>query len=312
MLGDGVSGEGEGEGEGRGAAAAYAVAATPLDLTTSHIPPLVVPPDELSLYVPLGGSMVKLKGYGGSGGGKGGKRDKVTFFSAASRRRLLQRLSSVDRGAALPLFASLTYPGDDWPADPRRWHEHLESLYKRICRFFPNCRVAIIWRLEPQKRGAPHFHLLIFGVKFLPYRLLGRWWSAIVGGGDVHAARCMRVERVRSWRGVMSYASKYLGKLGAGDRFETSAGEVLDEVGRHWGVKGRANLPVTWVRYALCLREFHQLRRQVVRYMASKGREHRVRAKYAGVWCFMAADDALRLLGGIAPESDMTYEAPAL
>jgi hypothetical protein len=261
--------------------------------------------------------MVKLKGKSNSPGvPPGGPRGKVTAFSHASRRRLLQELASVDRGPeSLPLFVGLTYPGAGWSDSPAAWHQHLESLYNRLCRRFDpkRERIAIVWRMEAQKRGAPHFHLLIFGVKFLPYQWLGAVWSAIVGGDAVHAARCSRVDRVKSWRGVMSYASKYMGKAsGSGAVFTDAAGVEITEVGRHWGVKGKKNLPVMWVRYKLLLGQFYQVRRALRGYLHSKGREHKVRGRYGGLWCFMLADEALRLVGAVAPGAAMAYERPKL
>lgn len=311
-----MSEEGQQGGEvGSAVAAACAAAAPPpFDLTTLHIP---AAGDEggadeaCGFFLPLGGGMVKLKGTGRPGAAPpGGRRGVVSEFSRASRRRLLQTMASLDRSTAPPLFVGLTYPGSAWPDDYAVVHEHLAALWRRLERRYPALRLAVVWRLEPQERGAPHFHLLIFGLPFLPYGWLAAAWSEIVGGDEAHRRSCSRVERVRSWRGAMSYASKYLGKSGDGAEFRDSAGVVIQAVGRHWGVKGRANLPVTWVRYAVGLRQFHQVRRVLAGLVRSKGRRHQIRGRYAGVWCFMLADEALRLVGLVAPEAVMTYEAP--
>jgi hypothetical protein len=271
--------------------------------------------------------MAKLKGKGtGSGTPPGGPRGKVTAFSHASRRRLLQTLAGIDRSnEALPLFVGLTYPGAAWSPNPADWHTHLEAFYKRLCRRYPGCRISIIWRMEPQKRGAPHFHLLIFGVPYLPYTWVGAVWSAIVGGDAVHAARCSSVQKVKSWRGVMSYASKYMGKAsGGGAVFTDTDGQALMEVGRHWGVKGRQHLPVTWVRYKLLMRQFHRVRRVLLGAARASAREkarrtpgwkapkRKVRGRNSGLWCFMLADEALRLVGAFAPDAAMVYETPKL
>lgn len=253
--------------------------------------------------------MCKLKGKSSNPNPpKPGIRGKAGF-SSRSRKRLLQLMASLDRDTRPPLFLGLTYPGDRWPANPVIWHEHIESFHKRLCRKYPMCNIAILWRLEPQHRGAPHFHLLVFGVPFIPYQWVGAAWAAITDG---NAATCSRVERVKSWRGAMSYASKYLGKAGKGDEFTTADGDPVEDVGRHWGVKGRKHLPATWVAYVLLQHEFHQLRRQLGRYVRSKGRNHRVRGRHGGVWCFMQGSDALRLIREYARDAEMTYEAPKL
>ena len=110
----------------------------------------------------------------------------------------------------------------------------------------------------------------------------------------------------------MSYASKYLGKAGKGDEFSTDGGELIEDVGRHWGVMGRKYLPVTWAAYVLVQAEFHRLRRQLARYVRSKGRDHRVRGRYGGLWCFMRGEDALRLVGLFARDAELLWEAPKL
>jgi hypothetical protein len=221
-------------------------------------------------------------------------------------------MASIDRTTRPPLFLGLTYPGEHWPDNPAVWHEHLETFWKRLGRFFPGLKLSMIWRLEAQKRGAPHFHLLIFGVEYLPYKWVAANWSEIVGGDERHRQSCSRVERVKSWRGAMSYASKYLGKVSDGAGFSTDGGLEVTEPGRHWGIKGRQHLPATWVRYAVGLRQFHQIRRTIARYMRSKGRQHKIRGRYGGVWCFMPAAEALRLVGLFAPLAEMEWRAPQL
>jgi hypothetical protein len=104
-----------------------------------------------------------------------------------------------------------------------------------------------IWKLEPQERGAPHFHMLIWG---LDTDTLLNWvvqnWYEIAGNGDenhflFHAGWLKNskpcVQKVRSWRGVWSYASKYLGKT-----FEV-AEWGSQWTGRFWGTLKTENIP---------------------------------------------------------------------
>ena len=62
------------------------------------------------------------------------------------------------------------------------------------------------------------------------------WYHIVASQNLDHLSAGVRVERVRSWGGVMAYAAKYLGK--AGDEF-------LSEIrfGRSWGIFNRASLP---------------------------------------------------------------------
>jgi hypothetical protein len=60
-------------------------------------------------------------------------------------------------------------------------------------------------------------------------------WYQVVGSGDLkHLKAGTQIQRIRSWRGVMAYASKYLGK---------SQEAVASPVGRFWGIFNRADVP---------------------------------------------------------------------
>ncbi len=275
-------------------------------LSTHHISPLT--PTGYKLYVALGGSITKLKGKNlSSTPPKPGPRGLATF-SKASRKRLLQLVASLDQDTRPPLFLTLTYP-QHWSSDPASWHDDLEAFYKRLCRKYGMCNISMLWRKEPQKRGAPHYHLLVFGVPYIAYQWVGEVWATISEGNP---ATCSRVERVRSWRGAMSYAAKYLGKNLDGGEFTTDEGEVIDNVGRHWGVMGRKHLPATWVAYTLVREAFHRIRRAMVAQKRSKGRRHRIKNRYCGLWSFMRGEDALRLVGLYAADAEMSRESPKL
>ena len=99
-----------------------------------------------------------------------------------------------------------------------------------------------IWKLEPQERGAPHYHCLIWGVDEADlFDFVAYTWYEIAGNNDRNHLKfhlgllpnskpC--VSKVRSWRGVWAYASKYLGKT-----FEV-AGWEGKWTGRFWGSWG--------------------------------------------------------------------------
>jgi len=173
----------------------------------------------------------------------GGKRSRITSFSRQSRRRLMVKLATIKRDAELPCFVTLTYP-DTFPTLENAKRD-LKVFLLRLERQFPEC--GYIWKLEPQQRGAPHYHLLVWGCEVIS---LFTWvidnWYDIAGNGDYnhwkfHAGvlpgsrPC--VQKVKSWRGVWSYASKYLGKT-----FDV-AGWDGQWTGRFWGVGHRDNIP---------------------------------------------------------------------
>ena len=155
-------------------------------------------------------------------------RGKVRGMSRRSRSRLMRRLAEVDRASPWPLFVTLTYPAE-YP-DPERAKRDLRAWLKRLRRAFPEA--GWFWRMEFQERGAPHFHLLIWGVPWLPYFWVSRTWYEVVGSGDERHLRAgTRVEKVWSWGGVVVYCSKYIAKVDE---------NVPDGwTGRVWGYGGR-------------------------------------------------------------------------
>ncbi len=110
----------------------------------------------------------------------GGVRDRVRGFSRASRRNLLRRLASIDRTTfrafgGRVLFVTLTYP-HVWPEDPKDCKGHLKAFRKPLQRRYGP--FAAFWRLGIQRRGAWHFHLLLFvGQSFGPLKGLRRFVS---------------------------------------------------------------------------------------------------------------------------------------
>lgn len=136
-----------------------------LGLSTTHISPRGKDSKEKwACEVAVGGSLVSVKGRKPTHiKNGGGVRGEVKGFSKAARRRLIRKIGSIDRNAVpqMPIFLTLTYPRD-WPSDPKQWKKHLDTWVKRLKR--KHSKVCAIWKLEPQKRGAPHYHLIVFNV----------------------------------------------------------------------------------------------------------------------------------------------------
>jgi hypothetical protein len=173
----------------------------------------------------------------------GGKRGKIKGFSFASRRRLMQTIARIRFDAPLPMFVTLTYP-NKFPS-PIESKDHLDIFIRRLRRAFPDA--GLIWKLEPQERGAPHYHMLVYGVPLHDLAMFTvNTWYEIAGGGDIKHLHFhlgllpeseLCVQEVRSRQGVMRYASKYLGK-----KFDVSG---WDEIypGRFWAVVQKENIP---------------------------------------------------------------------
>lgn len=189
----------------------------------------------------------------------GGRRGTVTGFSRQSRRRMLNLLNQVPTEAhKKALFITLTYPSE-YPADDVA-KQHLDTFSKRIARKWP--QAAFVWRIEAQKRGAPHFHLLVYGVEFIPKAWLSRSWYEIVGSQDEkHLRAGTQVAYCHTIRQVLHYASKYAAK-------ETEDVRTIE--GRQWGVKGRANLPIHLVVLSLSLSDWFSIKRTMMSRMSKR------------------------------------------
>jgi len=199
----------------------------------------------------------------------GGIRGVIAGFSVDARRRLMYLIAGVEREAVLPLFLTLTYPAI-FP-DPKTSKRHLDIFIKRLRRAFPG--IGLIWKLEPQERGAPHYHIMTWGCdlkslqEFVPLA-----WFDIAGGGDMKHLTWHRggfdnqhcVQQVNSFRGVWNYAAKYLGKT-----FDV-AGWSDKWTGRYWGVVNQENVPLgELVREEVTKKKAQELIRYMRRFQKS-------------------------------------------
>ena len=163
------------------------------------------------------------------------ERGEIRQFSIKSRSRLMQKIAMLNK-TVMPLFVTLTYP-ERFPTDFEVYKYDLHHFFISLQRAFSGA--GVIWKLEYQDRGAPHFHMLLYGVslsqamEFIPMK-----WHEIAGGDDKNHLAFHRgelrgsehcVQPVKSWRGVKSYASKYFTKMFG----------VAGKSGRFWGVRGK-------------------------------------------------------------------------
>lgn len=190
-----------------------------------------------------GGAIVRQANLGGLVGG--GRRGDIVGFSAAARRRLRDRLlllpwgDYVDRdphrATANLVLVTLTYPRD-FPTEFETYKSHLASFHKRLARARGE-PIHAMWRLEFQKRGAPHYHILVLFESPVSVARLGQWcrrsWYEVVGSGDTkhrqHGADVRAVYKPTSGSGgLVRYLVKYLAKLD----------HHIHRCGRCWGEWG--------------------------------------------------------------------------
>lgn len=186
--------------------------------------------------------------YGGRLGG--GKRGAVTTFSAQSRKRFMKKIYILESSSRC-LWVTLTQPhAFEGSVGARR----LAKLWTaRVRRAYP--AASGLWRIQPQKRGAPHFHVMVYGIpadgleiKTVRARLAAMWTAVVVKGianGDTLSARSRGqiarygcdVAELETAVGVQRYVSRYLSR--------TDAVGNAAVVGRQWGGFNCAALPVS-------------------------------------------------------------------
>jgi hypothetical protein len=183
-------------------------------------------------------------------------RGDVVEFSRKSRQRLAFVAANTD--VQFKTMITLTYP-KDFPSDGQKvkanFHAFLEWLSRDL-----GARPSYLWFLEFQKRGAPHFHLLIdwslpliwreqrvtldghtvtrkrenpdarTAVKAFRFRVSAAWYRIVGSGDPKHLAAGTRVERVRKKDGAARYAVKYALKM-----HQKRVPQGYHNVGRFWG-----------------------------------------------------------------------------
>ncbi|MFA7345701.1 MAG: hypothetical protein WC003_15485 [Terrimicrobiaceae bacterium] len=177
----------------------------------------------------------------------------ITEFSEQSRYRLLHTVKNAD--CDFFCMVTLTYPAQ-WESDGRKVKLHLRAFIERMRRKWP--AIDGVWFLEFQKRGAPHFHLLLslklweMGLLVERTRLhnklgkrqyrtvagvqemLSLWWFEIVGSGDKkHLLAGCAAEVIEEAEGALRYAASHAGKP-----HQKKVPENYRNVGRFWGVIG--------------------------------------------------------------------------
>jgi hypothetical protein len=196
------------------------------------------------------------------------KRGRVREFSTKSRLGLQLLAADLQAVVKKPdLMLTLTYPGE-WRSVTTDWtcrcevaegcsdvpctcefspsgkvcKSQFRALRQRLTRYFKQHGVSnwgCLWFLEFQRRGAPHFHLLVFGSGFalLDLPTFQKWlssaWAEIVAHPDPleyqkHLSAGTGSEWVRGEH--FGYALKYAAKLE-----QKKVPAEFSDIGRFWG-----------------------------------------------------------------------------
>lgn len=164
------------------------------------------------------------------------KRGDILNFSRKSRRRMLLKLSTINYEAYnTRLFFTCTFH-DKFPTSKDEVNRLLFATIKRIERLDDN--LSIIWRIELQKRGAPHFHFILLFQRFytskekveLSKKLKNIWGDLTIHLNNYAYTIGSDLRELNSNHKTFNYISKYSSK--------SSADERPVKLGRIWGVRG--------------------------------------------------------------------------
>lgn len=192
--------------------------------------------------------------------GTGGRRGVISQFSDQARYRFLHVVKNCD--VDFKSMLTLTYPAD-FPSDGQTVkRKHWRVFSQWLKRRFPGIRGC--WFLEFQKRGAPHFHVLLsFDLSAYPLlerrrtRLKGaeKWskvyrtvdllerevaqrWFEIVNSGDIkHLRAGVAWEVIEESEGALRYAACHASKP-----HQKKVPENYQNVGAFWGYVGDVNV----------------------------------------------------------------------
>jgi hypothetical protein len=152
-------------------------------------------------------------------------KSEITEFTKSARKNLAFVASNTS--VLFTRMITLTYPAI-YPMDGRIIKKQLNTFLIWLKR---QGVTAYLWFLEFQRRGAPHYHVLIDGNEFIDASTIANEWYGIVNSGDAkHLQAGTRIEAGRSKDGLHRYAVKYAQKL-----YQKHVPEGFENVGRFWG-----------------------------------------------------------------------------
>ena len=168
--------------------------------------------------------------------------ETIQKFTKRSRQRLMRKARTMNKGQMriwdknqqkrvtikkslpLPYFVTLTYHRN--MKNPEQGKKDLNTFlqrFRRLSKYF-----AYVWKMEPQKRGAVHFHLAFFipdevfpaawrglrklRVEWLRMRISAAWNEIAEPGDNTHLQAGTNVRTVDNWKQFLAYIFKYCGK----------------------------------------------------------------------------------------------------
>jgi hypothetical protein len=173
-------------------------------------------------------------------------RGVVDGFSAAARLRLLKRIATINWSEIpMSIFLTLTYP-DECAERTYKQRGQDRFMFMRHIEKHLGRKVCGVWRVEwlPRRSGTlkgmilPHYHILLFGVSFVHYREINRWWKCVLHH-DGYVRTEVKLARSPQMAGM--YVAKYMSKKT--ERASLVNGAYLNNPGRHYGYHRASMIP---------------------------------------------------------------------
>jgi hypothetical protein len=259
-------------------------------------------PGRYKILYSEGGRLVELKRILGHEPSelKSSKRNIIDGYSRESRNRFLKTLISINYSImGIPLFYTLTYPGE-YSNNPKRWKRDLETFVKRLERIYPE--LSGTWRLEPQRRGAPHFSGFLWGCDDLSTmegkKRFSQMWFEVVGSGDEkHLRAGTGIDKAEGdlmkW---IFYMAKYQTKIEKGGVSQ----EFDYPVGRYWGLFNRKKISISKQEFEVDRNIFFKVRRIIKKQLEKKLTKNKYRevvsGKSNGLWISMSNETIFKLI----------------
>lgn len=194
--------------------------------------------------------------------------DDITRFSSQSRLRMLKLLAKINLNAYEDIyFASITY-SKSFPTNPKLIKRYFKNFQERLKYYLP--QVKFVWRLEIQKRGAPHYHLILLFPKKIKgngkdklKRLFNKIWVEFLKQNDEWSFKYgAKIQAMYNYKQLFYYVSKYAAK----------EEEINTEkyTGRRWGYSDFIVLskPLITITEKNFIEEFKNI---VLKYLKNRG-----------------------------------------
>lgn len=241
----------------------------------------------------------------------GGLRGDILGWSPASRRRYREAIVRLPMQALYYEVTTLTYPGS-WSPDWRRWKRDLHRLELGLSRDWSDLYIGLMWVLEVQKRGAPHYHAFLqcrqpLGPLFPKW--LSREWFRIVGSGDRrHLAAGTRSERLDTHRkgGIRQaalYLAKYTGKSEQKELRDPRTGKLVP-IGRMWG-KTHTLLLYELATYRITERQRVVLSRAIRRWGRRSSYQSKIGKAFTGCLIYGDPSTFRQILRVVIPDAEL-------